>query len=191
MQGNKSAPTSPVARRSGTSPASSSTAATRNQIGGRRGRGQPHVGQPVVRPPLAAKRRDPAEDNNVQGNLIGTDPPVRRRSPMATPAYGTHSKNTIGGTDKSRQRDLRQRADGVRTPPTPTTTRCRENWIGTDEAVLGPRKRRERRRNRQWRPEPRRCVAVPAGERHRPQRRRRRHRRRSDVGNAIRAQLAP
>ena len=59
----------------------------RNQIGG------PKVGDKnlvsgnlLSGVAIVADNGDPAEDNNVEGNLIGTDSSVPRRSPMATPA---------------------------------------------------------------------------------------------------------
>ena len=95
---------------------------------GRR-RGQPRVRQQLAGVRLNADGADPAEDNDVQGNLIGTD--VTGTAPLA-------ERHRRRRSSTSRQHDRRHRAGAGNvisgnvatacgsSPTAPTTTTCRE-----------------------------------------------------------------
>ena len=79
---------------------------------------------------------DPSEDNDVQGNLIGTTTPAPRRFPNSTGVrIVANADNTIGGTPPAPATSSRatsgRRQDPVRGAD---DNDVQGNWIGTDEA---------------------------------------------------------
>ena len=152
----------------------------RNQIGGPgEDEGNLVSGNSSSGVQLSSDSGDAAEDNDVQGNQIGTSTSGTALPNNAGVTIIQSHDNTIGGgTDDTGNVISGNTRDGVRIISNSRDNKVQGNWIGTNVSGAVARKRRERRRDRGRRRQPRRHdVRAEPRERHRPQRRRRRHRR--------------
>jgi hypothetical protein len=112
----------------------------RNLVGGApEGEGNLISGNRFSGVSFSSDNGDPAEDNDVQGNLIGTNAAGNAPLPNsdAGVSIGGSSDNTIGGEEDGTGNVISGNGtDGVRITTDGDDNQVQGNWIGTDESGL-------------------------------------------------------